>query len=67
MIGGRTARRWLLRGQEGTQLLPVLVSERRDPQQPQGNWWAHRYNGCLPCAAQPMEVLSSPLVLASKV
>src|SRR6266487_3061369 len=41
MIGGGTARRWLLRGQERTQLLPVLVRERRDPQQPQGSRWVH--------------------------
>jgi regulator of protease activity HflC (stomatin/prohibitin superfamily) len=35
--------------------------------QPQGSRGVHRYRGCLPCATQPMEVLSSPLVLASKV
>lgn len=67
MIGGGTARLWLLRGQEGTELRPALVRERRESFQPQGSRWVHRYRGGLPCATQPMEVLSSPLVLASKV
>ena len=67
MIGGRTTRRWLLGGQERTQLLPVLVGEGRDPQQPQGSWGVHRHGRCLAGSTQPMEALSSPLVLASKV
>ena len=67
MIGGGTARHRLLWGQERTQLLPVLVCERRDPQQAQGRWGNHRHDRGLASSAQPMEVLSSPLVLSSKV
>ena len=67
MIGGGTTCRWLLWGQERTQLLPVLVREGRDPQQPQGGWGVYRDSRCLPSSAQPMEALSSPLVLAPKV
>lgn len=67
MIGGGTARLWLLRGQEGTQLRPVLVGECRQSLQPQGRQWVHRYRGCLPCATQHLEALRSCLVLASQV
>jgi hypothetical protein len=66
MIDGWTARLWLLRRQERADLLPVLISERRDSQQAQGSRWVCRYRGCLACAAQPMEVLRLCLMLTTK-
>jgi hypothetical protein len=67
MINHRTARLRLLWWQEGTQLFPVLIGERRDPEQSQGSQWVHRHSGSLACAAPHIEALSSSLVLASKV
>ena len=64
MIDGWTARLRLLQRQERAYLLPVLVSERRNPQQAQGSRWVCRHRRCLASAAQPMEALRSPLMLA---
>jgi hypothetical protein len=64
MIAGWTTRLWLLRRQERADLLPVLVRERRDPQQAQGSRWVCRHRRGLARMAQPMEVLGSPLMLA---
>ena len=66
MIDRRTARLRLLRRQKGTQLLPMLLGERRESQHPHGSWWIERDRGGLACATQHMEALSSRLVLASK-
>src|SRR5260370_943447 len=66
MIDGWTARLWLLWRQERAYLLPVLVSERRNPQQAQGRRWVCRHRGCLASTAQPMEALRSRLMLAPK-
>jgi hypothetical protein len=66
MIAGRPTRRWLLWGQERTQLLPVLICQSRNCQQWQGNWQGLRDGGSLSSAAEPMEALSLPLVQASK-
>ena len=64
MIDRRTACLWLLRRQERADLLPVLVSERRNPQQAQGRRRVCRHRRCLARAAQPMEVLRARLMLA---
>ena len=66
MIDGATARRWLLRRQEWVYLLPVLVSECRNPEQAQGSRWLCRQRGRLTSTAQPMEALRSRLMLAAK-
>jgi hypothetical protein len=66
MIDGWTARLWLLRRQEWADLLPVLISERRDCQQAQGSRWICRHRGCLAYAAQSVEALRSRLMLAPK-
>ncbi len=66
MIDGRTARLRLLRWQEGTQLLPMLLRERWESQHPHGSWWIQRDGRGLTCAPQHVEALCSCLVLASK-
>ena len=66
MINRWTTGLRLLRWQERTHLLPVLVGERRDPEQAQGSRWVYRDRGRLACAAQAMEALRSGLMLASK-
>ncbi len=67
MVDRRTARQWLLWWQERLKLLPVSIGERRQSQHLQGSWWVERNRRGLTCATQPMEALSSRLVLASKV
>jgi hypothetical protein len=67
MIHDWTARLWLLRWQEGTQLLPALVGERWEPEQAQGSRWVFRDSRSLASATLLMEALRPRLVPASKV
>ena len=61
-----TPRLRLLRRQERLKLLPVGIGERRQSLHLQGSWWLERDRRGLACATQPMEVLRSRLMSASK-
>ncbi len=67
MIDRRAARLRLLRRQEWTKLLPVLVGERRNRRQLQGHRGSNRDSGSLAGVAQCVQASGCRLVPASKV
>jgi len=66
MVDGGSARGWLLRGQEGAQLLPAGVGEGRQSRDQKGCWWMAGDERGLERTPPPMTALRSRLMLTPK-
>ena len=67
MVASWTARLRLRRRHERTELLPVLISEGRQPRHRRGSGYLRCHRGSLPCPPQDMKAPRLCLMLASQV